>query len=88
MKKSVKITEEVKSALDLNTAAEMYGAEKIDITPTWQVALQIYLMALDSGSSKGRMAAIEGLEQMANIAQRHVEVVDKLKKAGINPDEL
>lgn len=88
MGKSVKITKEVKSALDLNTAAEMYGAEKIDVTPTWQVALQIYLMALDAGSAKGRMAAIEGLEHMARIAQRHVEVVEKLKKAGINPDEL
>lgn len=48
--------------------------ETIDLTPTWPEALRIYLFALENGTTAGKRAAMEGLEQMAKVAQMYVEL--------------
>lgn len=53
--------------------------ETIDLTPTWQTALQIYLTVLESGTDEGKRLAKEGLNKMANVAQAHVELLKKTK---------
>ena len=45
----------------------------IDCTPTWQAALQIYLAALEHGNAEGKKAALQGLKQMATVAQMYVD---------------
>lgn len=56
----------------------------IDITPTWQQAINIYLMALENGTEAGKKAAREGLRHMADVAQRYVDEQTKTFDPG-NP---
>jgi hypothetical protein len=37
----------------------------IDITPTWETAVHIYLMVLEEGEEKGKVAAREELLRLA-----------------------
>lgn len=43
----------------------------IDMTPTWESVLPIYLMAWTDGNAKGRAAASE-LQRMARLADLYV----------------
>lgn len=57
--------------------------EKIDLTPTWSDALQIYLRAILDGNGKGRAAALEEVNKMATIADAYVEQNTPLKRSEI-----
>lgn len=62
----------------METKTTTYQGKKvqtIDCTPSWQAALRIYLGALENGNAEGRKAAMEGLQQMADVAQRHAELI-------------
>lgn len=44
----------------------------VDITPTWQGALPLYLMAYENGEGKGRAVALEELQRMAKLADLYL----------------
>lgn len=48
--------------------------EYIDLTPTWKQALDMYIVLLDAGKPQGRKTAIEGLIQMAALADAYVAI--------------
>lgn len=45
---------------------------EIDITPTWEGALPLYLMAYENGEGKGRAVALEELQRMAKLADLYL----------------
>lgn len=62
------------------TNSKELKAESIDLTPTWQAALNIYLAVIENTKSEqGRADAIKGLKQMADVAQAYADLV-KLKE--------
>lgn len=50
----------------------------IDATPSWEAVLPLYLMAYENGKSKGRTAALEELQRMAQLADAYISA----KKGG------
>lgn len=52
----------------------------IDLTPSWPEALNVYLLMLKAGSKDGKKTAIEGLKQMAKVAQMYVDLTNKVKE--------
>lgn len=56
--------------------------ETIDLTPSWPAVLGMMLAVLDNkkASTEGRFAALKTLEQMANVAQLHLELQKKIEK--------
>lgn len=51
--------------------------DKIDITPTWEEALRVYLMLLENGDPQGKKTAKSELQNMARIADFYSALVKK-----------
>lgn len=45
----------------------------IDMTPTWAVAVEIYIAALENGTEKGKQAAREEIRRMARMLDDHAK---------------
>jgi hypothetical protein len=46
--------------------------QTIDMTPTWEAVLPIYLDAIQYGNGKGYEAAVEELTRMAKLADLYI----------------
>jgi len=45
---------------------------ELNVPPTWEGLLHLYLMAYENGQHKGRAAALSELERMAKLADLYV----------------
>lgn len=45
----------------------------VDVTPTWQAVMKIYLAALENGTDEGKEAATKEILRCAEIAQEYVD---------------
>ena len=50
----------------------------IDITPSWQAAVRIYLEAWESLSDKGKREAKADLRRCANLADKYVATAEEV----------
>ena len=74
--------EKVKTKTRKTKSKPKQKMETIDITPTWQAALQIYLAAYENSETyEGRKNALDGLKQMADVAQAYADHVKNLPEA-------
>jgi hypothetical protein len=50
----------------------MAGPQYIDVTPTWEQSVNIFVLLIENGDTKGRATAIAELKRMARIADAYV----------------
>lgn len=53
--------------------AEKTVVEYIDLTPTWQAMLPVYINILENGNNEGKRVAREELARMAKAADAYNE---------------
>lgn len=59
----------------MNSTKKLVGY--VDLTPTWQGLLPLYLTAFADGTPSAQSAARTELERMARLADAYVELVGK-----------
>ena len=50
------------------------------LTPSWGTTLEIYLLAYESGNEDERGNALKALQQMAHVAQAHVDCINRINE--------
>lgn len=44
----------------------------IDITPTWEQSVNVFVLLIEAGDAKGRALAVEELRRMGRLADAYV----------------